>query len=762
MELVRLQPRPTTLYVSRGRTVLATNLDGQVRPERDVGLFVRETRLLSRYQYWIDGQPLVPSALSNVEQHTWLGYYFIRTPGTPLRDRDRGSGMVPLATEETLELRVFRRAGEGFREDLHLTNFSRAATAFELALTLEADFADYVESGGDRQQAGQTTVHWDGEGEALTFSYTAASHAHDGRAPATFAASLTIRVDRAPTPARWDGAALRFDLTLDPQATTEVCLTFVPAFDGLALDVPPGCGSLGESSAFDRRTAAFLERATRVDDHGGSRAAERALASLGQARDDLAALRLFDLDHADDAWVPAAGLPVYVALFGRDTLTTALQSALLGPDMMRGSLLELARWAGRTDDRWRDEQPGKLLHEAHTGPTSVLGVHPRQRYYGSITTSGFYPVVLAELWHWTGDRELVESLLPTAMGALEWLDRDSDRDDDGFYDYRTQSSDGVKHQAWKDSGDAIVDDAGRDVEPPIATCEEQAFVYVAKLHLAEVCWWLERTEVARRLWREAHDLKARFNRTFWMDAEGFYAVGIGPGKRLIRSISSNPGHCLAAGIVDAEHALRTADRLMAADMFSGWGIRTLSAQHPVYNPYSYHRGSVWPVEQASFALGFVRYGLHDHLERLARAVFDAASIFEHGRLPELFAGHARTPDQPFPALYPQANSPQAWSASALLMIVQTLLGLYPYAPLRALLVDPHLPEWLPALTLRGLRIGEASVDLRFERHASGRTDYRVLETRGTLHVVRQPSPWSLTAGVGERIRDVIESLLPGR
>ena len=597
---------------------------------------------------------------------------------------------------------------------------------------------------------------------ALTLSYAAVSHAREQPAPARFSSSLTVRVNQSPARARWDGVALRIPVALPPAGSADVCLTFAPAFDGVALEAPAGCDSHGEAGAFDRHTAAFLERATAVGDNGRPRASGRVLDALHQARNDLAALRLFDLDHDERAWVPAAGLPVYVALFGRDTLTAAWQSAILGPEMMRGSLLELARWVGRTDDPWRDEQPGKLLHEAHTGPTALLGVNPRQRYYGSITTSGFYPVVLAELWHWTGDRELVERLLPTALGGLEWLDRDSDRDADGFYEYRTRSSDGVKHQAWKDSRDAIVDADGRDVEPPIATCEEQAFVHVAKLHLAEVCWWMDRKDVARRLWRDAHDLKQRFNDRFWMEPEGFFAMGVGPGGQLIRSVSSNPGHCLAAGIVDSERAAVTADRLMAPDMFSGWGIRTLSAEHPAYNPYSYHRGSVWPVEQGSFAMGFLRYGLHDHLEQLTQAVFDAASIFEHGRLPELFSGHARTAEQPFPALYPQANSPQAWSASALFMMVQGMLGLYPYAPLRVLLLDPHLPEWLPTLTLHGLRVGDASVDLRFDRQEGGRTDYRVLETRGRLHVVRQPSPWSLTAGVGERIRDVIESLLPGR
>ncbi len=759
MALVRLQPRPTALYVSRGRTVLATSLDGQIRPEQDIGLFVRETRLLSRYEYRLDGQPFEVSALSNVEQHTWLGYYFIRSPGATPRDADAGSGMVPLATEETLELRVQRRVGEGLHEDLLLTNFGESEARFTLALLIEGDFVDYVESAGNRRQHGRSEIAWDADKRSLMLRYEASSSSRD--AIERFSCRLDVRVNRYGGPVDWDAGALRFPFTLAPAQSVAICLAFIPAFDGSALDVPAGCGAKGRNATFEARTATFLDEATHIDGDKQSTDAANVFAALGQARSDLVGLRLFDLDRGGRAWVPAAGVPVYIALFGRDTLTAAWQSALLGPEMMQGALLELARWVGKRDDPWRDEQPGKLLHEAHTGPASALELNPRARYYGSITTSGFYAAVLSELWHWTGDRTLVERLLPVALGGLDWLDRDGDINADGLFEYLTRSSQGVKHQAWKDSRDAMVDDRGQEIEPPIATCEEQAFVYVAKLQLAEVCWWLDQKDTARRLWREAHELKARFNERFWMASERFFAMGLGPDGQPIRSISSNPGHCLAAGIVEEQHVAATADRLMADDLFSGWGIRTLSSQNPAYNPYSYHRGSVWPVEQGSFALGFLRYGLHDHLQRLARGVFEAAAVFEHCRLPELFSGHARTADQPFPALYPQGNSPQAWSASTLFLIVQAMLGVYPYAPLHTLFVDPHLPAWLPGVTLRGLRVGDAAADLTFQRDEDGRTDYRVLDKRGTLHVIRQPSPWSLTAGAGERIRDVIESLLPG-
>jgi glycogen debranching enzyme len=369
---------------------------------------------------------------------------------------------------------------------------------------------------------------------------------------------------------------------------------------------------------------------------------------------------------------------------------------------------------------------------------------------------------VSELWHWTGDKELVWPFVEPALGGLRWLDEHADFDRDGFYEYQTRSEQGLRNQAWKDSDDAIVHADGSQAAVPIATCEEQGFVFLAKLHLSELLWWLGEKDTARRLYREAGELKKRFNEVFWIEDAGFFAMGLDREKRQIRAIGSNAGHCLATGIVDEPLVQRTADRLLADDMFSGWGIRTLSDRHPAYNPYSYHRGSIWPVEHGSFAVGFMRYGLHDHVERICRAQFEAASLFDFYRLPELFTGHHRDVDHPFPAHYPNANSPQAWSASAVWCLVQSLLGLYPYAPLNLLLLDPHLPAWLPEISIHNLHVGAAVVDLRFWRAKNGESDYEVLDKRGPLHVVRQPSPWSLTATFGERLQNALSSLLPGR
>ncbi|HKO11400.1 MAG TPA: hypothetical protein VJV22_05495, partial [Acidobacteriaceae bacterium] len=314
----------------------------------------------------------------------------------------------------------------------------------------------------------------------------------------------------------------------------------------------------------------------------------------------------------------------------------------------------------------------------------------------------------------------------------------------------------------KDSGDAIVYEDGSQVSAPIATCEEQAFAYAAKLQISEVLWWLDEKDDARRRYREAEDLKKRFHEAFWMEDLGFYAMALDSEGKQVRSIASDPGHCITTGIIATECVARTADRLLAPDLFSGWGVRTLSSQHPAFNPYSYHRGSIWPVEQGTFALGMMRYGLHRHMHTICRAQFEAASLFDFYRPPEVFAGHQRDEDHPFPAMYPNANWPQAWSSSQLFTLLQAMLGIYPYAPLHLLVVDPVLPEWLPEIALRGLRVGTASIDLRFYRETDGSSSYEVLDKRGHLHVVRQPSPWSLKTHFAERLVDMLTSLLPGK
>ncbi|HEV8392740.1 MAG TPA: glycogen debranching N-terminal domain-containing protein [Vicinamibacterales bacterium] len=764
--LVTLRPAGDQLHLHVNRLVLATGLDGFVRGGTQ-GLFAYEARVLSEYRYLVDEQELLPVGVSPISARASLGYYVAFPPGRDRGRPDQGSGLLIPDTQHTLELIVRRRLMTGraskdsqhattdwIDERIHVRNYSDARTAFLLRVAIDADFRGLPEVRQRPLGLGRVERRWHDRTRELVFEWRA-HHAftHDGEAGmATDHRGMRVAVKTADGPLVGSEHGLAFSLDLAPGGSWSARLRLRPGLPDSQIPVA------GSGSTVSTVVVGSAPRGTTFEAPGDQSRSALVTAALDRARTDLEGLRLNDLDRGASAWTMAAGVPIYVALFGRDTLTASWQAAMVTPDMMRGTLQTLACLQGRHRNDWRDEAPGRFLHEAHTGPLETLNVNPRSRYYGSVTTSGFFPAVLSAYWHWTGDEELVRALVPHALDGLRWLDDEGDLDGDGFVEYHTRSSDGVKHQGWKDSGDAIVYPDGSPVEPPIATCEEQAFVYVAKLHLTELLWRLGERREARRLLSEARRLRRRFNQAFWIESTQFLAMALDADKRPVTTIGSNAGHCLAAGIVRREHVRAVADRLFAPDLFSGWGIRTLSSEHPAFNPYSYHRGSVWPVEQGSFALGLVRYGLFDHLDRLARGLVDATAVFEHGRLPELFSGHPRDAQHPFPALYPQANAPQAWSASTLFLVVQSILGLYPYAPSHLLFIDPHLPRWLPALTVRNLQVGEAVVTIEFRR-GRRETAYKVLEQRGPLHIIRQASPWSLTEPVGRRLRVLAGSLL---
>lgn len=759
--LVRLRPRSSTVYASQGRTVMATSPDGFILEDKDQGLWIYQTRMLSRYRWLVNGKPPVMAANSSLQQHSWLGYYI----ASPANVKDTGLDETDPA-QQTIELRLSRQIGPGLHEDVDVTNFSRFSTSVRLELEVESDFADPKEAGGQRRQKGRLRTQWRSlmdRGAELTFDYrTTHRYDHQGdRGTARLHRGIRLLLDCTGSRPQYKGRKIRFSLHLEPGESWHACLKWLPQIEGSEKKIETGC-NFSHSNEWNRKRVKFLEEATTFANPRSAGLTEVVVGALEQSRHDLAALRLYDLDQDRQGWTPAAGLPVYVALFGRDALAASWQALMLSPEMTIGTARALANSQGTRVNHWRDEQPGKIVHELHTNPLSVLNFDPHGRYYGGVTGAIYFGVVVAGLWHWTGDKELVRPLVQTALKGLQWADQYGDIDGDGFCEYLTRSEQGEKNQGWKDSGDAIVYEDGTQVRDPLGTCEMQAFVYSSKLHLSEVLWWLEDIDLAAKLFHEAEELKKRFNEAFWMEDENYIALGLDAQKRQIRSVASDPGHCLASGIVEKTLAEKVGKRLMQEDLFSGWGVRTLSAQHPSFNPYAYHRGTVWPVENAVFALAFARYGLHNLMHTLCAAQFQACGLFDYYRLPEVFAGHQRDQQHPFPAMYPKANWPQAWSASAPLTLLQALLGIYPYAPLNTLLMDPHLPEWLPEIDLHEIRIGSSSVSIRFFRTPSGDTDYEILDQRGKLHIVRQPSPWSLTAGWGERVYDAIQSLRPHR
>ena len=644
--------------------------------------------------------------------------------------------------EASVYLQVAQLVGDGRRTILRFDNYATGEAHCEVALRLDADFADLEEAeGGNRVQTADVEATWDAGALELSVRYR---HARLDR-------GTRIRVEHSAFDVIYADGSLRFAVRLPTHEPREIELVLEPIYGARAVTAPARRSFDDVASPLERlrrdlRDAMPVLRTTTVS---VARAWETAVA-------DLASLP-YGLEGAPAT--PIAGLPIYLEFFGRDSLTIGWQALMATPALVRDALLPNAAWQGRVIDDWRDEEPGKVIHRAGGGPLSDLGHDPFDRYYGDWATPADFLIMLGQYFTWTADLATVRRLLPAARRTIEWLERYGDLDRDGFLEYHTRSPRGDKNQGWKDTDGAIVDEHGTIPDNPIATSELQAYWYAGLQQAAVVFGAAGDIGYAAELLSAARRLKRRFNDAFWMDDEGFYAIGLGPDKRQLRSISSNTGHLLAAGIVPADRAPRVVDRLMQPDLFSGWGIRTLSSDHPSYNPFSYHLGSVWPVEQGTIALGLARYGLWSELDRLAAAVFDATDLFVSNRLPEAIGGLPRDSDHPHPGIYPNSCEPQGWSASTIVLLIQSLLGMVAVAPLGLLLVDPHLPAWLPDVTIEGVRVGGAKVDLEFRRTKRGTTAFRVIRRSGPVRVIRQPPPQSPDATLGGRARAALGSIL---
>jgi glycogen debranching enzyme len=712
---VQLRARAGQHFTYSGRSVLITDLAGRL-PEADpYGLYVDNTRILSRFEVTIDGKAPSPVSASPAGADAYLSYEEL--PKT---------GSVP---KESVYLETVHFVGEGMRTILRLRSFAAQAVSGDLAIKVAADFADSEEAERrERQQTADTETIWSDAERELRIRY---SHPRLDR-------SVAIRVERSPAPAAWLDGALVVPIRLKSRESLDLELAIEPIFDGDRSSCTPR-RSFAETSApleWLRRTLADEMPRLTSSNATVTRAWETATRDLASLPYGL----------PDGPATPIAGLPLYLQFFGRDSLTIGWQALMATPKLLRDSMLANAAWRGRRINDWLDEEPGKMIHQARGGPLSVLGINPHLRYYGDWATPPDFLIMLGQYLAWTADVDTIRALLPAARDALDWCERYGDPDRDGFIEYDTRSEKGVKNQGWKDSEDAIVDEQGAIVPNPIATSELQAYLYAALQQAALAFGATGDVSFARELLGRATTLKRRFNGAFWMPELGAYALGLDANKRQIRSIGSNDGHLLASGIVPPERGRQVARRLMQPDLFSGWGIRTLSADHPAFNPFSYHRGSVWPVEQGTIAFGLARYGCWGELHRLAEGVFASTDLFIENRLPEVIGGVQRDHDHPHPGIYPKSCEPQGWSASAIVMLIQSLLAMVAVAPLGVLVVDPHLPPWLPDLRLEGLRVGGALVDLEFRRARSGRTAYRVLRRRGWVRVVRQPPPQSHRSG----------------
>ena len=531
---------------------------------------------------------------------------------------------------------------------------------------------------------------------------------------------MTITPAQGQPSGTYANGRLSFEISLDPGDAWHCCLLYALEDGGRSFPAPHECAGDHQKTHHAETLSDWLRSVLKIRTSN-----EEFYRLYRQALEDMAALRfpIAGTDHK--VFLPAAGLPWFVAPFGRDSLIVSLQNILIYPDFARGSLDILGSLQAKVEDDYRDAEPGKILHEIRYGELAHFKLVPHTPYYGTADATPLYLITLHAAWRATGDMGLLQRHLETAEGCLSWIDRYGDRDGDGFQEYQTRSSAGYENMGWKDSGDSVVYPDGSLVKGPKALCELQGYVYDAWLRMAEIFEALDKADRARDLRAKAADLFKRFNEAFWDEELGFYAFALDGDKKKVLTIASNAGHCLWSGIVPPERAVRVVKRLMAPDMWSGWGIRTLSTRNPAFNPYNYQTGSVWPHDNAIIALGFKRYGFGVEAARIARDISDAASHFLANQLPELYTTIERD-EGSFPVQYLGANVPQAWAAGSVFALLQAILGFVPDAPRGKLHVDPLLPEWLPDLTVRDLRVGGHCFDIRFWREGP-KTQFEVLQ-----------------------------------
>ena len=704
---VPAEARGELLALKSGAAFLCARRDGDIRPARasGEGLYAEDTRHLSELRLTVGGLPPVP--LSSVMESGHYAVINATNPGL----RSAVGAPVP---QETLNVRRTVLIADRLFYRVRLRNFDLQPVVTVAEVSLAADFADVFEVRGMGRRTSGRLLQPTRDGDRVRFGYVAADGQH-----------RETGVELEPSPARVsiDGGRVRvaWDIRLDARESISLWITVTPTGVGV-----------GDAEPSAAQVAGQLESA-----HGEWVDACAAITTDNELFDRLIDASVRDL-HAlmmpvGDVQLPAAGIPWYVAPFGRDSLLSACEALMINPEVARGTLLALAGLQAHADEGWRDAEPGKILHELRIGELARTGHIPHTPYYGTVDATPLFLMVAGGYYRWTLDLDTMRQLRPALDAALVWIDEWGDRDRDGFVEYVQRAPAGLINHGWKDSHDSIVHADGAIAEGPIALVEVQGYVYEAKLRIADVYEALGDSPWADRLRAEASELRAAFNEAFWDPDEGFFALALDGRKNQVRSVTSNPAHCLYCGIVDDDKAAMVAERLMAADMFSGWGIRTLSGSSPAYNPMSYHNGSIWPHDNAIAAAGLKRYGFDAATNRIAAGLFDVASDARDFRLPELFCGFQRDGSRAIVA-YPVACIPQAWAATAPFMLLQAMLGISAHAPHNRLTVDrPRLPDWLGAVEIRGIRVGNSKVSLAFRQNGPS-TGFSLLEQQGNVRV----------------------------
>ena len=738
-------------YAWHGQSLLVTTERGDCGDELSLsGWYFREARHLRTLRLEIDGERPWLCASDDGEPMR-LDFCYIHPELTHFGGGGTGQSGDETTTDRSgiphraLDLLVRCDVGIASLDvTARITNRSQRCVTFRVGWVVDADYADIQEaqSGRRRQSA---PVRATACGDTLTFAYEHADLPYRTIVRASADDEPPARACREPWAA--DARGLFTTLTLDTQETRTVTLHVEP----VPLDDPLDADSVAER---DRHWRRWTERLAHVE-IPRNRVAELTVADNLR---DFASFPL--LQGAPDEWLtPQAGMPVYPALFGRDALTSGWQAGWVdGCALLDSALHRLGRMQGHAFDAWRDEQPGRLPYQVRQGPLERLNLNPYAAYYADFATPLMYVISLAQLYAWTGDKQRVKRHWDVARRVLDWARDYGDRDGDGYLEYLTVSADGTKNQGWKDSGNAIVYEDGTPVPDPLGTCELQGYWYAAQQLFAVLCFAFGQEHDARAYWESAKALKERFNREWWLEDERYFALALDPHKRRVRALTSNVGQCITTGIIDDEHLPAVVGRMFAPDLFSGFGVRTLSTGHRAYNPLAYHLGTVWAVENATIAFGLRRFGFDARAVDLCEGLFALARRYPQHRIPECVGGYARDA-RPSPGAYPRANTPQLWNASGFSLLMQTLLGLQPVAPLELLAFDPVLPEWMPEVIVHDLRLGGTTATLRFWRDDDGDCHGEVVKAKGTLHLIKQPPPEDMKAGIGDRFAALVDTVV---
>jgi glycogen debranching enzyme len=616
---------------------------------------------------------------------------------------------------------VFSRAvQDGIHEDFDIYNYSMKRVRFSLEISLRTDFADIFEVKAKRVlRKGNVTTRWSQERMELINAYE-----HDG-----FGRTLTTRVLCSASDANYSNGRISFFIDLAPRAVWHTCLQHLLDKAGESQQAAHPCVQdlRRPESKIETELTDWKRVTTSVTTSN-----EEVYRLFTQSVEDMAALRLPPKETQNE-FIPAAGVPWFVAVFGRDSLIVSLQNMIVYPDFARGALDILGRFQATEIDDYRDAQPGKILHEIRVGELAQTKRIPHSPYYGTADATALYLITLHEAWRWLGDDQLFFDHQDVAKRCLEWIDRYGDLDGDGLQEYQTRSSQGYENMGWKDARDSVMYPDGTPVKGPKALCELQGYTFDAWTRMAQAFDYFQQPEMASTLRRKCVALRQKFEDLFWCEESGTYVYALDGDKKQVRTIVSNPGHLLWSGIVAPDRARRVIARLFEPDMWSGWGIRTLSEKCPAFNPFSYQNGSIWPHDNGIIAMGCRRYGLPEEAARIARGISEAASYFVFHRLPELYGGTTREAGA-FPIQYLGANVPQAWAAGSVFHLLRAILGLHADAHKGILHIDPALPAWLPDITLHNLRVGTSMTTLRFWREKD-KTRYDVLSSDNGLNVM---------------------------